>query len=57
MVEIHKMILPFKKWALVTGIAFVICTGFAIADYNMNLPAEPTETIEEPTETMEEPSE
>ena len=41
MVEIHKMILPFKKWVLVTGIAFVICLGFSIIDCVKNQPELP----------------
>jgi len=53
MVEIHEKILPFKKWALVTGIAFVLCLGFGITDAVKNAPEEPT-TIEE---TTGEPSE
>ena len=56
MVEIHTKILPFKKWALVTGSAFVLCILFGITDIVVNLPEEPT-TIEEPSESNEEPSE
>ena len=41
MVEIHKVILPFKKWALVTGIAHAICLGFGIVDAVRNQPEIP----------------
>lgn len=49
MVELHKVILPFQKWAFVTGIAFVVCIGFAIMEHERNAPDEPT-AIEEPSE-------
>ncbi len=49
MVEIHKVVLPFRAWALVTGVAFVICIGFAVAQQEPDSPDEPT-VIEEPSE-------
>lgn len=71
MVEIHTKILPFKKWALVTGIAFVFCIGFGITDFAMNQPELPAceadgsvpegvtkcRTTEETSKTTEETSE
>ena len=41
MVKIHKMVLPFKIWLLITGISFVICAGFHFVDYLNSQPELP----------------
>ena len=52
MVEFHKMILPFKSWAIVTVGAFSLCLIFAIIGVVRNAPEEPT-VIEGTVETVE----
>ncbi len=49
MVRIHKVILPFHRWALITGVASAVCVLFAVVLHEQDSPDEPT-TIEEPSE-------
>ena len=52
MVEIHKMILPFRTWAGTTSIAFLVCLGLVCIDVKNSTPDEPApvEVVVEVTE-------
>ena len=50
MVEIHRITFTAKRWALITGIAFVICLGFGIVDAVRSAPDTATETTTEASE-------